>query len=164
MYVFCFSCSSLSATARIIKHQFRATLRHYSSWKNVVELFIIPHKKVRKTNTLRVRSFKTQGGKKVKITTQSSSSQTPTKSVRSQSNVQTSPSKMAKEAPTSQAKEVEDYMMKEVYFAQSKTPRIKRPSNVQYSVGQIVQHKGGGFHGVIIGWDPVAIVCAHYTL
>ena len=66
---------------------------------------------------------------------------------------------MTKDAPTSQAKEVEEYMMKEVYFAQSKTPRTTRPSNVQYSIGQVVKHKMDGYHGVIIGWDPVAKVC-----
>ena len=43
----------------------------------------------------------------------------------------------------SPAKEVEEYLMNEVYFAQSKTPRDHKPSSVLYSVGQIVKHKKG---------------------
>lgn len=58
----------------------------------------------------------------------------------------------------SHAKEVEEYLMNEVYFAQLKTPRNKKPSSVLYSVGQIVQHRTAEYVGVIIGWDKVAMV------
>jgi hemimethylated DNA binding protein len=57
----------------------------------------------------------------------------------------------------SYAREVDEYLMNEVYFAQSKTPRNRRlSSSVVYSVGQIVQHKTAKYVGVIIGWDEVA--------
>ncbi len=128
-----------------------------------MELFVIPRKKVKKTKAVHVSTFKTQDGNKITITTKSSSSaQSPSRQSSSQTNGKSntlSQSKMTKDAPTSQAKEVEEYMMKEVYFAQSKTPRTTRPSNVQYSIGQVVKHKMDGYHGVIIGWDPVAKVC-----
>lgn len=56
----------------------------------------------------------------------------------------------------SHAREVEEYLVNEVYFGQSKTPRDYR---TKYSVGQIVKHKTSEFVGVIIGWDKVAQVC-----
>ena len=58
----------------------------------------------------------------------------------------------------SHAKEVEDYLMEEVYFGQSKTPRNHRPSSVSFGVGQVVRHKMAEYVGVIIGWDTVAKV------
>ena len=61
----------------------------------------------------------------------------------------------------SRAKEVEEYLMNEVYFGQSKTPRERRRSSVKFSVGQIVKHKDAGYVGVIIGWDEVAKVCPY---
>ena len=57
----------------------------------------------------------------------------------------------------SYAREVEDYLMNEVYFAQSKVPRDTR-SSIKYSVGQLVRHKTAEYVGVIIGWDNVAKV------
>ena len=59
----------------------------------------------------------------------------------------------------SHAKEVEDYLMQEVYFAQSKAPRDHRPLSVRFSVGQLMEHKTAKYVGVIIGWDTVAKVC-----
>ena len=58
----------------------------------------------------------------------------------------------------SHAKEVEDYLLNEVYFCQSKKARERRPASVAYSVGQVVQHKTAEYIGVIIGWDEVAKV------
>ena len=147
-----------------LKHQFGATIRHYSSWKNLRELFVIPRrKKAKKTEAIHISTFKSESGnKKIKIVTSNKQSATKTKpSTSSQSNTKsnTLKKKEPKEAPTSKAKEVEEYMMREVYFAQSKEPRTKRPSNVHFVVGQVVKHKMDGYHGVIIGWDPVAKVC-----
>ena len=59
---------------------------------------------------------------------------------------------------TSPAREVEEYLMKEVYFTQSKTPRESKPVSVKYSVGHVIVHKEAGYRGVIIGWDEVAKV------
>lgn len=58
----------------------------------------------------------------------------------------------------SYAREVEDYLMNEVYFTQSKVPRDTRPSSIKYSVGQLVRHKTAEYVGVIIGWDDMAKV------
>ena len=58
----------------------------------------------------------------------------------------------------SYAKEVEDYLMKEVYYSQSKKPREWRPSSLKFSVGQVVRHKDSGFVGVVVGWDEIAKV------
>ena len=57
---------------------------------------------------------------------------------------------------TSPAKEVQDYLYKEVYFAQSKDPRVSKPSNVQFSIGRVVKHAMDGYYAVIVGWDLVA--------
>ena len=58
----------------------------------------------------------------------------------------------------SHAKEVDEYLMNEVYFAQSKTPRDRKSSSVAFSVGQIVRHKADSYVGAVIGWDEVAKV------
>ena len=58
----------------------------------------------------------------------------------------------------SYAREVEEYLMNEVYFTQSKVPRDTRSSSIKYSVGQLVRHKTAEYVGVIIGWDNVAKV------
>ncbi|CAI8048688.1 F-box only protein 21 [Geodia barretti] len=53
----------------------------------------------------------------------------------------------------SRAKEVDEYLMNEVYFGQSKKPR---DLSVKFSVGRIVRHKTANYEGVVIGWDEVA--------
>ena len=58
----------------------------------------------------------------------------------------------------SRAQEVDDYLMKEVYFSQSKAPRARRPKSVHFSVGQVVRHKTAEYVGVITGWDEMARV------
>lgn len=58
----------------------------------------------------------------------------------------------------SHAKEVDEYLMNEVYFTQSKTPRDRKTPSVAFSVGQIVRHKTDNYVGVVIGWDEVAKV------
>ena len=46
----------------------------------------------------------------------------------------------------------------EDYFANSPIPRDPRPKSVKYYVGQVIQHRQFGYHGVIIGWDEVTKV------
>ena len=58
----------------------------------------------------------------------------------------------------SRAKEVDEYLMNEVYFGQSKKPRDRRSPTVKFSVGRIVRHKTANYEGVVIGWDEVAKV------
>ncbi|GAB1605016.1 clp protease adapter protein ClpF, chloroplastic-like isoform X1 [Argonauta hians] len=59
------------------------------------------------------------------------------------------------DSKTSQDEESEEESP--AYFASSLKPRLRRPSNVEFRVGQVVKHKILGYHGVIIGWDEVAI-------
>lgn len=59
---------------------------------------------------------------------------------------------------TSPAREVEDYLMREVYFGQSSETRNVKPPNVKYSVGQVIKHRQDGYYGVIIGWDEAVKV------
>ncbi len=66
------------------------------------------------------------------------------------------PKSKAVDEGTSPAKEVEDYLYREVYFTQSKAPRGSKSSAVRFSVGQVVSHVTEGYYGVIIGWDAVA--------
>ena len=66
------------------------------------------------------------------------------------------------EPGTSRAKEVDEYLNKEVYFTRSKSPRSSKPRHVKLSVGQVVKHVGESFYGVIVGWDEVAKV-SHVT-
>ncbi|XP_033095968.1 uncharacterized protein LOC117100401 isoform X2 [Anneissia japonica] len=56
----------------------------------------------------------------------------------------------------SPAVEVLDYLDKNGHFAGSSEPRIKRPSNVKFRVGQVIKHKVRGYRGIIIGWDETA--------
>ena len=79
----------------------------------------------------------------------------------SSSKTTTNPKKVIFEE-VSYAREVEDYLMNEVYFAQSKVPRDTR-SSIKYSVGQLVRHKTAEYVGVIIGWDNVAKVVIDNT-
>ena len=122
---------------------------------------MIPRKRPDTPQGIHIGTFKTENGNTVQIFTSSSSSKkqssTKTKTRSSSSSSKKTP-KIEKEAPTSRAKEVEDYLLREVYFAQSKEPRKTRPSDVHYTVGQVVKHKMDGYHGVVIGWDPVAKV------
>ena len=158
--------------------QFQATFKHYSSWGNLKQLFIIPHKRrLEKTTKIHLSSLDSRSGKNIKSSTSGSSSKhsnSPNDGSKSQSLVKTkqegktpssqSSSKVKRKkkvvdvAPTSRAKEVEEYLMKEVYFSQSKTPRTTRPSSLEFFVGQVVKHKMDGYYGVIIGWDSTAKV------
>lgn len=163
-----------------LKDQFGATFRYYSSWKNLREFFVIPHKRqVKKSKAIQISAFKTESGNKIKIISTSSktpsntkakspplpstSSQSNGKSAQTETKSTSSGLKSEMLAPTSRAKEVDEYMMKEVYFAQSKEPRTKRSPDVQFYVGQVVKHKMDSYHGVIIGWDPVAKVRQHWV-
>ncbi len=114
---------------------------------------------MKKSEAIHISTFKSESGKKIKIVKSNKQSAAKTKSTTSSQKNAKSNTLTQQEAPTSSAKEVEQYMLREVYFAQSKEPRTKRPSNVHFVVGQVVKHKMDGYHGVIIGWDPVAKVC-----
>lgn len=159
--------------------QFQATFKHYSSWENLKQLFIIPYKRrIEKTTKIRLSNLDSRSNSNIKVSTSGSSSKrsksqnqgskpqpsTKTKqgdmtpSPQSSSKV-TKKKKVVDVAPTSRAKEVEEYLMKEVYFSQTKTPRTTRPSSVELFVGQVVKHKMDGYYGVIIGWDSTAKVC-----
>lgn len=155
--------------------QFQTTFTRYSSWKNLKQLFFVPLKPKREKKTTRVHlnSLNSKPKKHMKETVSDSSGKRlisddvdddstedqfeTTSSSQSDSQV-TKGNEGTEEAPTSKAKEVEEYNMKEVYFSRSKTPRTVRPSSVKFHVGQVIKHKTVGYYGVIIGWDNEAKV------
>ena len=160
---------SFSETVSSFTGSLQSALKHYSSWKNLRELFIIPHKHITHPN-------KKSGGGNSKAKTSTS-----TKTQKTQNDANLNPTsggggssksdvKESNKAPkvvnssppvnegTSPAIEVENYMMTHVYFAQSEEPRVPKPTHVSYSVGQVVYHTQGGYWGVIVGWDKVAKV------
>ena len=59
----------------------------------------------------------------------------------------------------SPAYEVLRYRQERGLFTSSLSVRWKRPSHVQFRVGQVVKHRSEGYTGVIIGWDVKARVC-----
>jgi hemimethylated DNA binding protein len=91
-------------------------------------------------NTPDIETEKVQTGSKMKTSTKTGESN--------------SKSQVIEEV--SRAKEVDEYLMNEVYFGQSKKPRDRRSLAVKFSVGQIVRHKTANYVGVVIGWDEVA--------
>jgi len=132
------------------KNRLVATIKHYSSWKNMKELFVIPRKRQlsrKKTESIQVSSYKTKDGGTVRVFSTSVENDKGSK-------------KSAKQdkSPSSSDREVEETKLKTEYFAQSTEPRTVRPLNVKYSVGQVLRHKQDGYYGVIIGWDTVAKV------
>ena len=44
------------------------------------------------------------------------------------------------------------------YFSASPEPRISRPPELKYRIGQVIKHKKWGYRGVIVGWDKSAKV------
>ncbi|KAG8194189.1 hypothetical protein JTE90_024527, partial [Oedothorax gibbosus] len=52
--------------------------------------------------------------------------------------------------------EVLRYKHQHGYFSFSPEPRIHRPPNVQFRIGQVVMHKNWKYRGVIVGWDEIA--------
>ncbi|KAJ1527706.1 hypothetical protein ONE63_007665 [Megalurothrips usitatus] len=53
----------------------------------------------------------------------------------------------------SPAYEVLRFRQERGYFASSRNIRWKRPSHMQFRIGQVVKHRNEGYTGVIIGWD-----------
>ncbi|XP_034247453.1 uncharacterized protein LOC117649111 [Thrips palmi] len=53
----------------------------------------------------------------------------------------------------SPAYEVLRFRQERGYFSSSLSVRWKRPSHIQFRVGQVVKHRSEGYTGVIIGWD-----------
>lgn len=58
----------------------------------------------------------------------------------------------------SPAHEVLRFRQERGYFATSLSVRWKRPSHMQFRIGQVVKHRTEGYTGVIIGWDVKARV------
>lgn len=58
----------------------------------------------------------------------------------------------------SPAYEVLRYRQERGFFTSSLSVRWKRPSHVQFRVGQVVKHRSEGYTGVIVGWDVKARV------
>ena len=85
-----------------------------------------------------------------------SSSQQKTRTQTTPTGPKTAGSKPQVIEEVSRAKEVDEYLMNEVYFGQSNKPRDRKSTAVAFSVGQIVRHKTGNYVGVIVGWDEVA--------
>jgi len=56
----------------------------------------------------------------------------------------------------SPAYEVLRYRQERGFFTSSLSVRWKRPSHVQFRVGQVVKHRSEGYTGVIVGWDVKA--------
>ena len=46
----------------------------------------------------------------------------------------------------------------------SPEPRLTRPSDVKFHIGQVIRHKRWKYRGVIIGWDPKARVRTNTSL
>ena len=44
------------------------------------------------------------------------------------------------------------------YAIRSHEPRHPWPVYVRYMVGQVMEYKIHGYHGIIIGWDPICKV------
>ena len=84
--------------------------------------------------------------------------ETKTTSSRTTTTTKTTNQKKVIFEEVSYAREVEEYLMNEVYFTQSKVPRDTKSSSIKYSIGQLVRHKTAEYVGVIIGWDNVAKV------
>ena len=156
----------------------RRTFKYYSTWNHMKELFVVPYRKKPAKITLRKSGSKTE----VVINTKSQSGKGASSSgttntrggtIRTGSEQLTSQKlksgvtvkKLKEVPPTSRAKEVEDYLFKEVYFTHSKEPRTVRPRGLAFHVGQVVRHKMDNYHGVIVGWDTIAkvtITCAEF--
>ena len=163
-------------------NEFHSTMSYYSTWSHLKELVMVPFKKKKKMASLQMKTTVYENGRGVstviiepKSTKKSgTSSQRKPETVRKENPTQgtkdggmSASSSEAKarddsretvDEETSPAREVEDYLLREVYFGQSKTVRDMRPPHVAYSVGQVIRHRQDGYFGVIIGWDEVAMV------
>lgn len=150
-------------TSSIAKLQSVGT--YFSSWNRFRELFVVPSVKSR----AHMSSSGHQSGGGVSVVRVSPKSAEEKKRLQKHSDpAATKPPKSAdarqlkseqqqEDDPltTSPAKEVEQYLMDNVYFAQSKEPRDPRPAGVKFRVGQVVHHRQDQYVGVVIGWDAV---------
>ena len=161
-------------------NEFHSTMNYYSKWSHLKELVLVPFKKRNKMSSLQMKTtvYENGGGVTTVIIEPKSTKKSGTSSQRKPETVRKeSPTKRnggmsasssetkvrdgsreTMDEETSPAREVEDYLMREVYFGQSKTVRDARPPHVAYSVGQVIRHRQDGYFGVIIGWDKVAMV------
>ena len=62
------------------------------------------------------------------------------------------------------AVEVIQYKNPRGLFATSPKPRLKRPSEVRWRVGQVIRNARLGYKGVIIGWDEYSKVILEILL
>ncbi|XP_071956112.1 uncharacterized protein [Antedon mediterranea] len=60
------------------------------------------------------------------------------------------------DAGESPAVEVLNLLKANGHFAGSPDPRIKRPAEVKFRIGQVIRHKLWGYRGIIVGWDETA--------
>ena len=152
------------------------TANYYTTWNHLKELVLVPYKRRDKTKTIHLHTSvvkNERGTTTILIQTDSKSDirkgnkqsqeklQLPAKVTERDQTKGASPSSSQKWSvgkDMSLAREVEDYRRNEVYFAQTKTPRERKPPFVRYSVGQVIKHKQEGYYAVIIGWDEVAKV------
>ena len=155
-------------TSSIAKLQSVGT--YFSSWNRFKELFLVPSVKSRvqmyQSGTTRsggvsvIRVSPKSAEEKKKLIKHSDLAATSPGQPPKNTDAQQFKSEQQEDDPltTSPAKEVEQYLMDNVYFAQSQEPRDPRPARVKYRVGQVVHHRQDKYVGVIIGWDAVGKV------
>ena len=170
-----FPLSRLSSRVSSLFSRIRRTLKYYSTWNHLKELFLVPYRRRPKDSakiTLRRSGSKTEvvidtkshsgkagGGSSLGGTnTKGRTIRTDGEQLTSSQKLKSGAKKLKEIPPTSRAKEVEDYLFQEVYFTHSKEPRMVRPRGLAFHVGQVVRHKQDNYHGVVVGWDPVAKV------
>ena len=150
-------------TSSIAKLQTAAT--YFSSWSHLKELFLVPSVKgkVQRSSTYKSGTPKVGGVSVIRLSPKGAEDKKDKQTGRSQPS-KNAQSKEQEDDPltTSPAKEVEQYLIDKVYFAQSDEPREPRPPSVKYRVGQVVHHRQDQYVGVIIGWDAVGKV-GRYT-
>ena len=178
MYI-CSLDNRLGETAGGLWDHLHSTVLYYSKWSHLKELVMVPYKKEKPSN-IQVTLVKSGRGKTIVISESDlakkdkgkpSNAGKTRKPLRIPEAVTTgtSPAKNSQKKPvdegTSPAREVEQYLLKQVYFGQSKAVREHRPAAVQFSVGQVVGHKVDSYRGVIVGWDEtVQVSCDHHVI
>ena len=167
-----YTCSlSDVVTSSIAKLQSAGT--YFSSWNRFKELFLVPSVKSKvqmssgyQSGTARnggvsvIRVWPKSADEKKKLQKHSDLTATSLGQPPKNAGARQFKSDQQEDDPltTSPAKEVEQYLMDHVYFAQSQEPRDPRPPSVKYRVGQVVHHRQDQYVGVIIGWDAVGKV------
>ena len=153
-----------------------STMSYYSKWSHLKELVVVPYKRKEKPSNIQVTLVKSGRGKTIiisesdstKMAEQAASKTSKPLRIPAAVTKGTSPAKPTAQKKlvdegTSPAREVDEFLMKQVYFGQSNEVRGHRPAAVQFSVGQVVKHKADNYYGVIVGWDETAKVsCDHH--